>query len=88
MGENKILFADGTVLENCSVGFADGNLWIYTALSVREAAEIFLDAARTAEIAYTQGDYTQTYVGYTDPRNIDAIPEGTRVMMRKEPTTT
>ena len=88
MDEAKITIADGTTLENCSIGLADGNLWVYTALTVREAAEIFLDAERTAEMAYTQGEYTQTFIGFTDPRNIDAIPEGTRVMMRKEPTTT
>lgn len=66
MNERQILLADGTALEGCDLSCADGNLWIWCALSMRQGAKLFLNSAKTAEIRYRRGEQTEVYTGFTD----------------------
>ncbi len=87
MKDRQLVFADGIALDDCSVSYdGAGTLWIYCPLSLRQGAEVFLDEARTVRLVYGLGEARQIYDGFTDPRILNVVPGGLRVMLTGEHT--
>lgn len=80
--ENGIRLSDGTELDGCGAGWADGNLWIYPeGITMKEAAALFLEETKTAVIEHVRDGQTMRYEGFTDCWMLNATPWGVRVMM-------
>lgn len=80
MDERTITLADGTVI-HCGAGYADGYLWIYPEMTMREAAGLFLDEEKTAVILYARDGMTTRYEGFTECVLMNAVPGGVRIQM-------
>ena len=71
MEGQRLILKDGTELENCSAGYADGYLWCYLiGLTLQEAAALFFDPAKTDKIIYQFGDMSAEYDGFTVCKSI------------------
>lgn len=81
MNERQILLADGTVLEGCELSCADGNLWIYCALDMRQGARLYLDSGKVAEIRYRRGGQTEVYKGFTECQLLQLAAGALRVQL-------
>ena len=82
MNEQQIILADGTVLNNCGAGFDDFSLWIYPAMTMKEAADLFLDEEKTGTIIHRRSEESQTiYTGFTDCILMNVVPGGLRIQM-------
>lgn len=67
----RIILMDGTTLEDGRCGFADGFLWCWVKdVTFQQAAEIFLDPAKTGKIIYEYGEMTDEYEGFTGCKSI------------------
>lgn len=67
----SLLLADGTVLENCSCGFADKTIWCWTnGLSMADCFSIFSDPTKTNTISCLYMTHGVRYRGFTE---MDAI---------------
>lgn len=81
MDGREIMLNDGTVLSGCGAGYADGTLWIYPEMTMKEAAPLFLDEEKTAAIIYRRDDEAVRYTGFTDCILMNAVPGGLRIQM-------
>ena len=81
MNEQQIILSDGTVLNNCGAGFDDFSLWIYPAMTMKEAADLFLDEEKTGVIIHRRGEDQTTYTGFTDCILMNVVPGGLRIQM-------
>lgn len=67
----RLVFADGTIIEDGSCGYAEGNLWCWvTGFTMPQAAQIFLDPAKTERIIFQYGGMEQAYDGFTNCVNL------------------
>lgn len=68
---SALVFADGTKMEGASCGYAEGNLWCWvTGLSMIQAAQVFLDSAKTDRITYQHGDSEDVFEGFLECVNL------------------
>lgn len=81
MEEKTITLADGTVIDGCGAGYADGDLWIYPEMTMKEAAGLFLEEEKTQTIVYSRGGEVITYIGFTDCIMMNVVPGGLRIML-------
>lgn len=73
----RLILADGTVLEDGECGCSGGMLWCWIrGTTLREAAEIFLDAGKTARIVFEYGGMSDTYEGFTECAALTADEDG------------
>lgn len=79
--EREIILADGTRIPGCSAGLADGNLWIYPEMTMKEAAALFLEEGKTNSILYRRSGEHIVYTGYTECIMLNAVPGGVRVLL-------
>ena len=95
---NCLILADGTVLENSSGGYADGQLWCWVkGKTLGECFALFTDESKTREIVVRYSTQQFVYVGMTDMLLIKkdeeeseitirmAHPNGRRPEIREEP---
>ena len=67
----RLIFLDGTTIENGSCGYADGCLWCWiTGYTMQQAAAIFFDPAKTGKITYEYGEMSDEYEGFTNCTNL------------------
>lgn len=67
MPENKLIFKDGSYIENGRAGYTQGSLWCYApGYSMAEIAAIFLEPQKTEEIIFRYGGKQDVYEGYTN----------------------
>lgn len=63
---NTIILADGTILENCGCGYANGSLWLwFEDKSMKECFDLFIDPKITKKIEMYYVTEKITYVGFT-----------------------
>lgn len=68
---SALVFADGTKMKGASCGYAEGHLWCWvTGLSMIQAAQVFLDSAKTDRITFQHGDSEDVFEGFTDCTNL------------------
>lgn len=79
--EREIVLADGTRIPGCGAGMADGNLWIYPEMTMKEAAALFLEEEKTRSILYRRSGETIVYTGFTECIMLNAVPGGIRVLL-------
>lgn len=62
----RLIFADGTTVENGRCGYSDGALvcWV-TGYSMQTAGEIFFDPNKTSRIVFEYGEMSDEYDGFT-----------------------
>lgn len=65
MEGRRLIFADGTTVENGEAGFADNTVVCFVEMSLTEAFYLFSDANRTSTIVFQYGDMEDRYEGYT-----------------------
>lgn len=71
MDGNRLILADGSVIEGGQAGYSQGYLWLtITGLTLKEASVIFFDTARTREIRFQYGEMEDVYEGFTDCTNL------------------
>ena len=62
----RLILADGMVLENCQAGLADGFLWCWCpGMSMIDATQIFLNPAKTSTIIFEYGEMTDSFYSFT-----------------------
>ena len=62
----RLVMADGTVIEEGRAGYNSGTLWCwFTGYDLPEAGAIFFDPAKTERIVYEYGKMSDVYEGYT-----------------------
>lgn len=63
----RLIFADGTTVENGRCGFSDGALvcWV-TGYSMQNAATIFFNPEQTNRIEYEYGEMKDVHEGFTN----------------------
>lgn len=67
MTKLRLILNDGTIIENGTAGFAQGFLWLwFTGYTMAQAAQTFLDPAKTSRIVFEYGQMSDTYEGFTD----------------------
>ena len=79
--EREIVLADGTRIPGCGAGMADGQLWIYPEMTMKEAAALFLEEEKTAEILYRRDGESILYTGFTECILMNAVPGGLRIQL-------
>ena len=79
--ERRIILADGTILEDCGAGYDGATFWIYPEMTMKAAADLFLDEVKTAVITYERGGETIQYIGFTDCILMNVVPGGLRIQM-------
>lgn len=63
----RLIFDDGTVIEDGRCGYSDGHLWCWiTGYTMQQAAAVFFDPEKTAKIVYEYGEMSDEYDGYTN----------------------
>lgn len=83
MTDRQLIMMDGTTIDECSVTY-DTSLWIYCPLTMRQAADIFLDTAKTQEIRYVMPDIVKVFRFFTDVQILNVVPGGVRVLLTGE----
>ena len=67
----RLIFKDGTTIENGSCGYSQGFLWCWIhGYTMQEAAAIFFDPNKTGKITYEYGEMSDDYVGFTNLTNL------------------
>lgn len=67
----RLIFDDGTTIENGSCGYSNGSLWCWiTGFTMPQAAAIFFDPSKTDKITYEYGAMTDEYEGFTNCTNL------------------
>lgn len=80
----RLKLNDGTVLENCRAGYADGNLWLFlTGVSMQYASALFFDPARTVRIVFEYGEMQDVYEGFTKVTALIMDGDGMSVCLKK-----
>lgn len=65
--KNSVMLADGTVLENCSCGFAERSLWCWIkGYSMADCFAMFNDPEKTKAITVMFNTTGSIYRGFTD----------------------
>ena len=73
----RLIFADGTTIENGRCGYSDGHVWCWvTGYSMQNAALIFFDANKTYRIIYEYGEMSDTYENFTNCVNLMVDNDG------------
>ena len=73
----RLVLMDGTILNDCSAGYADGHLWlVIVGKTLAEAAMLFFDPTKTARIQYDYGEMRDVYEGYTVCTNLSIDSDG------------
>jgi hypothetical protein len=68
---SALIFADGTTIEGASCGYAEGNLWCWvTGYTMPQAAQVFLDPAKTERITFQHGETEDVFEGFTKCTNL------------------
>lgn len=66
MEGERLILADGTIIENGRAGSAGGVLWLYVpGWTMANAAQIFMNSVMTHRIRYEYGEMADTYEGFT-----------------------
>ena len=66
-----LIFEDGTTIVGGSCGYAEGYLWCWvTGMTMLQAAQVFLDPAKTGRITFQHGDSEDVFEGYTNCTNL------------------
>ena len=80
----RLILNDETVIEDGSAGFAGGLLWLSVPLTMQDAARVFFDPEKTAEIEYQYGEMNETFTGFTECITLQLTDRNTvNVCMRK-----
>lgn len=81
----RIILADGTEIAG-DAGYSDGFLWCFLKnYTMIQAAAVFMDPVKTAEIVYKYGEMQDTYSGFTVCRVLSADTDGkVSVCLEKE----
>lgn len=67
----RLIFADGTTVENAACGYSDGCLWCWLPdYTMQTAAALFFNAEKTARIVYEYGAMYDEYEGFTNCTNL------------------
>ena len=67
----RLIFDDGTAIENGSCGYSGGCLWCWiTGYTMQQAAAIFFDSQKTQKIVYEYGEMSDTYENFTNCTNL------------------
>jgi hypothetical protein len=67
----RLIFNDGTVIEDGSCGYSEGRLWCWvTGYTMPQAAQVFFDPAKTEQIMFQYGGMEQVYHGFTNCVNL------------------
>ena len=61
----RLIFQDGTTIENGEAGYADGSLWCYFTGTMQDAIRIFFDTGKTGRIEYQFGEEENVWEGFT-----------------------
>lgn len=73
----RLILLDGTIIENGSCGYADGNLWCWiTGYTMQQAAAIFFDPDKTGKIIFEYGEMSDEYEGFTNCINLFIDSDG------------
>ena len=69
---DKIILADGTVIENAYVLQSIGRLWFYftNGMNIREVFALMADPEKTERITMIRGETETVYEGYVSILNI------------------
>lgn len=63
----RLILADGTQIENGRCGYSDGHLWCWiSGYTMTQAAQLFLEPAKTNRIVYEYGEMSDTYENFTN----------------------
>lgn len=67
----RLIFDDGTTIENGSCGYSSGSLWCWVhGFTMPEAAQIFFDPSKTGKIVYEYGEMSDEYEGFVNCTNL------------------
>ena len=86
--EVRLILADGTILNNCECGYADGNLWCFLkGISFSDAFTYFSDIDKFNMIVFEMGfsnDFYDriTYSGFTELNTIQQGDETVDVRLK------
>lgn len=80
MTERTIRLADGTEIEDCDLAY-DGSLWFVCPVTIREAADLFLDESKTERILYARHDIAEVFTGFVDVQLLNVVPGGVRILL-------
>ena len=83
MNDNQIILKDGMVIDGCSIAY-ESDLWIYCPLTMKDAAEIFLNEELTDEILFVLPDHIRVFEHFTEAMGLNVVPGGVRVMLTGE----
>lgn len=73
----RLILLDGTKIEDGLAGYADGKLWCWIhGFTMREAADIFFDAAKTGKIICEQDEMSHEYADFTNCVNLFIDSDG------------
>ena len=63
----RLILMDGTTIENGTAGYSQGVLccW-FTGYTLPQAAQMFLDPAKTGRIVFEYGQMSDNYEGFTN----------------------
>lgn len=62
----RLIFNDGTVIENGEAGYSDGTLWLWFAgYTMQDAAAIVFDPNKTCKIVFQYGEMEDEHTGFT-----------------------
>ena len=67
----RLIFLDGTTVENASCGYSSGCLWCwFPDYTMQEAAAIVFDPEKTGKIVFEYGEMSNEYNGFTVCTNL------------------
>ena len=77
MEGQRIVFNDGTTVENGIAGYSEGCLWLtLPGYSMQQAAAVAFDSGKTDHIVFQYGDMQDVYDNYTECVNIHSDYDG------------
>lgn len=77
MDGRRLILMDGTTIENGTAGYADAHLWCrVSGFTMPQAAQIFLDPAKTGRITFEYGEMSDVYDGFTNCTSIFIDADG------------
>ena len=77
MEGQRLIFKDGTTVENGTAGYAEGCLWLtLPGYPMQQAAALVFDATKTDKVTFQYGDMQDEYEGYTVCVNIHCDFDG------------
>ena len=88
MEGRRLIFNDGSVIENAEAGCADGSLWLYIPnCTMQAAAAIGLDTDKNYRIRFQYGDMEDVYTGFTACATLSVSGDGLASICLKKPGT-